>query len=67
MNCPCCLFAGTLEEVRAHVVVQARIDETHAAWLDDRGIDLDDDTQASVGAITEALSRSEQPGTRLEE
>lgn len=61
MNCPCCLFAGTLEEVRAHLVVQARIDDAHGSWLDERGIDLDDDTQASVGAITEALARHGQP------
>jgi hypothetical protein len=66
MNCPCCLFAGTLQEVRAHVVVQVRIDDDHATWVAEQGIDLDDDTQASVGELTHALSRSEQPGTRIE-
>lgn len=57
MNCPVCPFAGTIQEVRAHVVVQARICETHAGWLDKHGVDLDDDTQASVSDLTVALAR----------
>ena len=61
MNCPVCPFAGTIHEVRAHLVVQARICEAHAGWLDERGIDLDDDTQASVGDLTVALTRQSEP------
>lgn len=54
--CPCCDFAGTLAEVRGHVVVQADVgDEAHRAWLADNGVSLSDDTQPSVSAITEAL------------
>lgn len=56
MACPCCAFEGTLAEVRGHVVVQADVgDEAHRAWLADHGVNLADDTQPSVTAITEAL------------
>ena len=56
MNCPVCLFAGTLQEVRAHIIVQARIDDAHSEWLTGHGIDLDDDTESSVSQLTRALA-----------
>ncbi|MFB6096619.1 MAG: hypothetical protein ABEJ74_04455 [Haloferacaceae archaeon] len=62
MNCPVCLFAGTMEEVRAHLAVQGRVDDPHADWLADHGIDLDDETQASVGELTYVLSRRDDDG-----
>ena len=57
MNCPACLFAGPMQEVRAHLVVQGRVDDAHAAWLADRDVRLDDETQASVSELTYLLSR----------
>jgi hypothetical protein len=62
MNCPACLFAGTMEEVRAHLVVQGRVDDAHADWLAGHDIDLDDDTQASTSELTYVLSRIDDPG-----
>lgn len=67
MNCPVCLFAGTLEEVRAHLVVQGRIDESHEAWLAEHDIDLDDDTQASTSELTYVLSRLDDPDSGVQE
>lgn len=57
MNCPACLFAGTMEEVRAHLTVQGRVDDAHGEWLAEHDIDLDDETQPSVSEITYVLSR----------
>lgn len=57
-TCPVCGFDGSLATVRAHVTVRGRVDDDHAAWLDDRGIDLSDDTQASVSELTQALARA---------
>lgn len=56
-SCPVCDYAGSLETVRAHVTVQGRVDGDHAEWLDDRGIDLSDDSQASVSELTQVLAR----------
>lgn len=54
--CPSCSFEGTLDEVRAHIVVQAdSADEDHLAWLADHGVAIEDDSQRSVAAIGEAL------------
>lgn len=56
LACPCCSFEGTLEEVRAHVVVRADADDRdHLGWLADHGVRIEDDAQRSVSAITEAL------------
>lgn len=56
LACPCCPFEGTLAEVRGHVVVRADAhDDDHRAWLTAHGVDLADDRQPSVSAITEAL------------
>lgn len=56
MTCPCCDVEGTLAEVRAHLVVRAdAADDAHRDWLADHGVDLGDDRQPSVPAITEAL------------
>ena len=59
-ECPVCGLEGTLQEVRAHVTVQAQIDDDHAIWCADRGIDFADDTQSSVSDLTYALSREEE-------
>ncbi|MDX1747861.1 MAG: hypothetical protein R3324_18155 [Halobacteriales archaeon] len=57
-TCPVCDYVGSLETVRAHVTVQGRVDGDHAEWLEGRGIDLSDDTQASVSELTQVLARS---------
>lgn len=59
MECPVCHFGGSLHEVRAHLTVQARIDEAHSDWLREQEIRLGDDTQASMGELTRALADSE--------
>lgn len=58
MHCPTCPFEGTLQEMRAHVTVRARIDDVHADWLATHDVRLDDDTQASVSELTYILSRA---------
>lgn len=56
MHCPCCDFEASLAEMRGHLIVQADTgDEPHREWLAEHGVDLADDRQPSVPAVTEAL------------
>lgn len=53
-----CLFAATMEEVRARLVDHGQIDETHDEWLTDHDIYLDD-AQVSTSELICILPRRE--------